>query len=69
MDPFEVRMRFTSLLTHLTATVNAAVKAASFAVKHRDMDEDLHSCILEALEKVRLSSHPLSYLGLSTLAE
>ncbi|KAF2751087.1 hypothetical protein M011DRAFT_463839 [Sporormia fimetaria CBS 119925] len=50
-DPFEVRMRFTGQLQHLSASVTAAQKAANFALKNRDQDEDLHSCILEQLEK------------------
>jgi len=49
-DPFEVRMRFSHLLTHLSASQTANLKTASFALKHRDMDEDLHSCILESLD-------------------
>jgi len=58
-DPFEVRMRFTTQLQHLNASVTAAQKAANYALKHREMDEDLHSCILEQLERV----HPsLRYL-------
>jgi CTD kinase subunit gamma len=52
MDPFEVRIRFTSHLQHLNATVTSANKAAQYALKYRDMDEDLHSCILEQIEKV-----------------
>ena len=51
-DPFEVRMRFTSQLQHLNASVNSSQKAAHYALKFRDMDEDLHSCILEQIEKV-----------------
>ena len=51
-DPFEVRMRFTSQLQHLNASVNSSQKAAHYALKYRDMDEDLHSCILEQLERV-----------------
>ncbi|KAI9712031.1 MAG: hypothetical protein M1820_001740 [Bogoriella megaspora] len=51
MDPFEVRMRFTTSLNHLNASVTSAQKAAAFALRNRDMDEDLHSCILEQLEK------------------
>ncbi|KAI9649508.1 hypothetical protein NHQ30_002085 [Ciborinia camelliae] len=51
MDPFEVRIRFTQYLQHLNATVTSANKTAQFALKYRDMDEDLHSCILEQLEK------------------
>ena len=50
-DPFEVRMRFTSLLTHLSASNTSLTKTAHYALKHRDMDEDLHSCIIENLER------------------
>lgn len=53
-DPFEVRMRFTAQLQHLNATANSSQKAAHYALKYRDMDEDLHSCILEQLERVSL---------------
>lgn len=52
MDPFEVRIRFTQHLQHLNASVTSANKAAQYAIKYRDMDEDLHSCILEQLERV-----------------
>ena len=55
-DPFEVRMRFTSQLQHLNASVNSSQKAAHYALKYRDMDEDLHSCILEQLERVCMAS-------------
>ena len=51
-DPFEVRMRFTSQLQHLNASVTSSQKAAHYALKYRDMDEDLHSCILEQLDRV-----------------
>ncbi|KAL9117890.1 MAG: hypothetical protein Q9187_005566 [Circinaria calcarea] len=44
-------MRFTSQLQHLNASVTSSQKAAHYALKYRDMDEDLHSCILEQLEK------------------
>ncbi|KAI9799092.1 MAG: hypothetical protein M1833_004286 [Piccolia ochrophora] len=50
-DPFEVRMRFTSHLQHLNASVTSSQKAAQYALKYREMDEDLHSCILEQLER------------------
>ncbi|KAF2258856.1 hypothetical protein CC78DRAFT_537462 [Lojkania enalia] len=56
MDPFEVRMRFTSLLTHLSASHTSLQKAAIFALKNREMDEDLHSCILEQLERNSMNS-------------
>ena len=50
-DPFEVRMRFTSQLQHLNASTTSSQKAAHYALKYCDMDEDLHSCILEQLER------------------
>lgn len=50
-DPFEVRMRFTHQLQTLNASITSAQKTASYALKHRDLDEDLHSCILEQLER------------------
>lgn len=59
-DPFEVRMRFTSQLQHLNASVNSSQKAAHYALKYRDMDEDLHSCILEQLERVSVPPFHLS---------
>ena len=62
MDPFEVRIRFTQHLQHLNASVTSANKAAQYALKFRDMDEDLHSCILEQLEKVSELLIPLFFL-------
>lgn len=59
-DPFEVRMRFSSQLQHLNASVTSAQKAAQYAIKYKDMDEDLHSCIIEQIEKV--INHTLIYL-------
>jgi hypothetical protein len=51
-DPFEVRMRFSNQLQHLNASVTSSQKAAQYALKYKDLDEDLHNCILEQLEKV-----------------
>jgi hypothetical protein len=59
MDPFEVRIRFTQHLQHLNASVTSANKAAQYAIKYRDMDEDLHSCILEQLERVCVKFHDI----------
>lgn len=59
-DPFEVRMRFSAQLEHLNASTMSAWKAAQYALKYKDMDEDLHSCILEQLEKVECPSLPSS---------
>ncbi|TPX21823.1 hypothetical protein DIZ76_015787 [Coccidioides immitis] len=50
-DPFEVRMRFTTMLQHMSASFTSSQKAANYALKYRDMGEDLHSCILEQLER------------------
>ncbi|CEJ53780.1 hypothetical protein PMG11_00121 [Penicillium brasilianum] len=56
VDPFEVRMRFTGQLQHLSASVTSSQRAAQYALKHRDLDEDLHSCILEQLEKSNMNT-------------
>lgn len=53
-DPFEVRMRFTNQLRQLSASVTSSQKAAQYALRHKDLAEDLHSCILEQLERVCL---------------
>lgn len=50
-DPFEVRMRFTSQLQHLSASSTSATKAANYALRHSEYADDLHSCILEQLER------------------
>ncbi|KAI1505404.1 CTD kinase subunit gamma CTK3-domain-containing protein [Biscogniauxia marginata] len=55
-DPFEVRMRFSSQLQHLNASTTSSQKAAQYALKYKDMDEDLHSCILEQLEKTSMNT-------------
>ena len=55
-DPFEVRMRFTNLLSHLSASTTASTKTAAYALKHRDLDEDLHSCIIENLERNNMNN-------------
>jgi CTD kinase subunit gamma len=54
-DPFEVRQRFTTLLSHLSASHTSLQKAALYALKNREMDEDLHSCILEQLERTNMN--------------
>ncbi|KAI1373422.1 CTD kinase subunit gamma CTK3-domain-containing protein [Hypoxylon crocopeplum] len=55
-DPFEVRMRFSGQLQHLNASTTSAQKAAQYALKYKDMSEDLHSCILEQLEKTSMNT-------------
>lgn len=56
VDPFEVRMRFSSQLEHLNASTTSAQKAAQYALKYKEMAEDLHSCILEQLEKTNMNT-------------
>lgn len=51
-DPFEARMRFTGMLQGLNATTTASHKAALYALKFKDYDEDFQSCILEQLGRV-----------------
>ena len=55
-DPFEVRMRFTSQLQHLNASTTSATKAANYALKYADYADDLHSCILEQLERNNMNN-------------
>ncbi|KAK5174563.1 uncharacterized protein LTR77_001644 [Saxophila tyrrhenica] len=55
-DPFEVRMRFTSQLQHLNASTTSATKAANYALKHSEFSDDLHSCILEQLERNNMNN-------------
>jgi hypothetical protein len=52
MDPFQCRLHFTKLLSNLTASAVAAKQCAQFALKYRDVDEDLFSVILEQLQSV-----------------
>ncbi|KAI4787723.1 hypothetical protein E4T44_13601, partial [Aureobasidium sp. EXF-8845] len=69
MDPFEVRMRFNSQLQHLNASVTSAQKAAVWAIKYREWDEDLHSCILENLERNSLNNRANIFYFLETLCD
>jgi hypothetical protein len=56
-DPFAVRMNFKrSYLEKLTSSPSTQMRAAVYALKYREQDEDLHSCILEHLESVSVFS-------------
>lgn len=55
-DPFEVRMRFTSQLQHLNASTTSANKAANYALRYAEFSDDLHSCILEQLERSNMNN-------------
>ncbi|PVI05600.1 hypothetical protein DM02DRAFT_610583 [Periconia macrospinosa] len=69
MDPFEVRIRFSSLLAHLSAAHTSHQKAAVFALKNREMDEDLHSCILEQLERNNMNNRANIMFFIDVLCE
>ncbi|KAI8343149.1 CTD kinase subunit gamma CTK3-domain-containing protein [Chlamydoabsidia padenii] len=56
VDPFECRLQFISLLKKLNATQLSIQKTARYAVKHRQLSEDLYSCFLEELEKTSLNT-------------
>ena len=49
-------MRFTSQLQHLNASTTSATKAANYALKYAEYSEDLHSCILEQLERSNMNN-------------
>jgi CTD kinase subunit gamma len=68
-DPFEVRIKFTSLLHHLNASTNSALKCAHYALKHAVFAEDLHSCIIEQLERNNLNSRANIMYFLPALCE
>ncbi len=56
-DPFAIRMNFKrSYLEKMTSNPASQMRAAAYAVKYREQDEDLHSCILEQLDAVRILS-------------
>lgn len=60
VDPFQCRLTFTRQISNLSASAVAAKQAAQFALKNRDVDEDLFSVILEQLQAVRYSQPPRS---------
>lgn len=54
MDPFTVRMNFKrAYLEKLTSSPGNQARAAAYALKYREQDEDLHQCIFEVLDNVR----------------
>ncbi|KAF9353752.1 hypothetical protein BGX34_011396 [Mortierella sp. NVP85] len=51
VDPFEARLEFLSLLAKLNASQHSIQKVGSFAMRNRNLYEDLYSCIIEELEQ------------------
>lgn len=59
MDPFTIRMNFKrAYLEKLTSSPGNQARAAAYALKYREQDEDLHQCIFETLENVRTHLAP-----------
>lgn len=56
MDPFQIRIKFSAMLEHMNAALVSSQKCAAYALKYKDFDEDLHSCILEQMQKVSYST-------------
>ncbi|KAK6008199.1 hypothetical protein QM012_000102 [Aureobasidium pullulans] len=56
-------------LQHLNASVTSAQKAAVWAIKYREWDEDLHSCILENLERNSLNNRANIFYFFETLCD
>ena len=51
-DPFELRLFFSNRLRALNPCEDTTDEVVAFALKHRDLDEDLWNCVLEQLENV-----------------
>ncbi|KAL7267553.1 hypothetical protein RUND412_009855 [Rhizina undulata] len=49
-DPFACRLAFTKLLGRLNASAGAAKQCTQFALKNKELEEDLFSVILEQLQ-------------------
>ncbi|KAI8086593.1 CTD kinase subunit gamma CTK3-domain-containing protein [Halteromyces radiatus] len=56
LDPFECRLQFISLLKKLNASQQSIQKTARYAVRHRQLSEDLYSCFLEEIENTSLNA-------------
>ncbi|KAI8150200.1 CTD kinase subunit gamma CTK3-domain-containing protein [Fennellomyces sp. T-0311] len=55
-DPFECRLNFLALLEKLNASQHSIQKVANYAVRHRNLAEDLYSCLLEQLDKASINA-------------
>lgn len=49
------RLQFLDLLRRLQASQSSQLRTAQFAIRYKDLDEDLFSCILEELDTVMSS--------------
>ncbi|CCJ29116.1 unnamed protein product [Pneumocystis jirovecii] len=69
LDPFEGRLAFLEILKRLTASQQSQIKTAQFALRHKDLDEDLYNCVLEELELSSLNSRVNIIYFLETLCD
>ncbi len=69
MDGFETRLQFNGQLQRLTASQQSQRKLASFALRHRSLDEDLFSCIVEEIERADGHARVNVLFFLQTLCE
>ncbi|KTW29240.1 hypothetical protein T552_01196 [Pneumocystis carinii B80] len=69
LDPFEGRLAFLEILKKLTASQQSQIKTAQFALRHKDLDEDLYNCVLEELEHSSLNSRVNIIYFLETLCD
>lgn len=56
-DPFNCRLQFTRLLSRLNASAGASKQCAQFALRNKELDEDLFSVIVEQLQSVPSPPH------------
>ncbi|QSL64740.1 hypothetical protein MERGE_002042 [Pneumocystis wakefieldiae] len=69
LDPFEGRLAFLEILKKLTASQQSQIKTAQFALRHKDLDEDLYNCVLEELELSSLNARLNIMYFLETLCD
>ncbi|KAI8068517.1 CTD kinase subunit gamma CTK3-domain-containing protein [Gongronella butleri] len=55
-DPFECRLQFIALLKKLNASQTSIQKATRYALKYRQLSEDLYSCFLEELDTASINT-------------
>lgn len=49
MDPFEARLQFNELLSKLTASQQTIARACTFAMRNKDLYENLYSCLIDEI--------------------
>ncbi|KAG0258887.1 hypothetical protein DFQ27_004395 [Actinomortierella ambigua] len=60
LDPFEARLEFLNLLSKVNASQHSIHKVGNFAMRNKNLYEDLYSCILEEMDQY---SHKARFSG------